>query len=789
MIRYSIRLKWALVCCVLMPLDGVAWAQEQSKQGTDAAASQLQEIVVTARRVRENLEKIPVSVTVVTARTLQEQQIKTVFDLEKLVPGLSVATPEGRAAESYFIRGANTTINNDPTNAPSVQPYLNEVPFYSTIGNFYDLQDVQVLKGPQGTLFGRNTIGGAVLFETKKPIDDFGGYITTTFGNYGREEGTGAINIPIYEDKVVLRIAGDVYHRDGFTHDLVTNQELDSRDYEGYRVSLRLHPIDEIESTTIYDALRVSAPTSQIIGEVDPNIKLGRVTAGFLYSLPPASGFFGIPVSAWYDQVAQVDACKPRCSLQGPQIQEYNLRNFGITNITTYHLSDDLTLKNIAAYRQNKQYIVSDLGGSALLQLYGGQGGQFNEIQVFSDEFQLQGESFKNQLKWVAGLYGEWRDPGQASVLNQTNLHGIAPPTSIFTYSHGYSRAIFGQGSYDLSDYIPKLTFTAGVRETWDTRQLIWKQTSGTTYSQVGNCLIPGLTSLSVADSRCAANFRAGFRAPSYDLSFDYQVTDDVLAYVAQRRGYKSGGFNQNAQDTQFASYQPEYMTDVEIGTKAQFDVGGVAVRTNADAYFEWYRGIQISQAVLNPQSGGIATVVLNGGISHIDGFELESTIIPNNWLQFTLSYALTNPVYEKAPSPTQVLSQTSRHTANVSARIDVPIPDNWGDDLALNLSGSYRSGTWANTYTVTDPTYALCPVCRITEARIGAFFVADANIDWKGVGGYPVDANFFVTNLFDRTYVQGMFPGPQLIGMTSYVYGEPRMYGIQLTYHFGAGD
>lgn len=266
--------------CSLIPLSFSNAALAQAEDGNPSAQSGAAsgEIIVTARRREESLQDVPVAVTAFASETLREKSIITQDDLVFHTPSLQIRAGGGqRSAGQFFIRGQGQS----QTGQPSVITYVNEVPAYDVpnAGNnvqFFDLENVQVLKGAQGTLFGRSTTGGAVLLTTKRPDNDIGGFLEIKGGNYNYVELTGALNIPIVRDKVLLRLAGNVVHRRGFTKSLVTGQNLDDKNREAYRATLLVTPIDGIENLTIFSGQHIDENgTGLVQASFNPNFLSG----------------------------------------------------------------------------------------------------------------------------------------------------------------------------------------------------------------------------------------------------------------------------------------------------------------------------------------------------------------------------------------------------------------------------------------------------------------------------------------------------------------------------------
>src|ERR1700733_1967522 len=249
----KVRIPLALACTASLfsltqPMPAFAQADQPS-----ASTGNLEEIVVTARRKEEKLQSVPVAITAFTPAALQEDHIESASDLAHRVPAL-VSSQETRGEQVVYLRGQGP--NGGQGGAPGVVTYFSEVPFYASgPGIYFDLDNLQVLRGPQGTLFGRNTTGGAVLFEPKRPTNNFEGYLQAQFGDYNLHAEEGAVNIPIIDDKLMVRAAFNIDQRDGFTHDYTTGKDLDNRDYWAFRLGVTWRPTDDLENYIVYDSL------------------------------------------------------------------------------------------------------------------------------------------------------------------------------------------------------------------------------------------------------------------------------------------------------------------------------------------------------------------------------------------------------------------------------------------------------------------------------------------------------------------------------------------------------
>jgi iron complex outermembrane receptor protein len=251
------RAKFLCTVAPILILSGAAMAQEKSESqdagtGTSHQASaSLEEVVVTAQRREEVSSKVPLSVTAFGAEQLAERSITTERDLQTSVPGLVVKTVTSETQLTYSMRAQSV----EPFSgvSPAVLAYTNEVEANTGApGSFYDLSSVQVLKGPQGTLFGRNTTGGAILYTTTMPGETLGGYFTQRVGNLGMLESLGAVDLPL-SDAVQLRLAGDYYSRDGYQKNIDTGQMLGGSTRSSGRATLVLRPTERLENKTIFE--------------------------------------------------------------------------------------------------------------------------------------------------------------------------------------------------------------------------------------------------------------------------------------------------------------------------------------------------------------------------------------------------------------------------------------------------------------------------------------------------------------------------------------------------------
>jgi iron complex outermembrane recepter protein len=736
------------------------------------STAEVQEVIVTARRVQENIQDVPLAVTAFTSEKLRENSIRSTHDLMFLTPGVTLNYQGSTGNPTFTMRGISKSAVGP--GLPSVVSYLNEVPLPNngSVLPTFDMSSVQVLKGPQGTLFGRNTIGGAVLVYTEKPQFKWGGYIDGLVGNLGWRQAEGALNVPIIADKVALRVAGQVQRRDGYTRDPV-NGDANDLHRQSVRVSLLIRPSEELENTTVYDQFSANE-----VGSGSGGVLYGVLPTGSIRS-PALAPFFNCGTSASCD----IDLFLAEQQQRGTRnttrsIPGLNkLRVSGVSNTTMLDLGG-VHLKNIFGYRRTTAISVNDSDATPFRLVTA-----FSEtrLQQYSDEIQATGKLFNDRVSWlVGGFYLKGMPYGPQTL----GLELLRPPSAALSYNNSsaylreQSKALFGQVSVNLGGLIDGLGVDAGYRYTWD---------------ELSGCSISTPSSVPIVPSSdCVA--RGGItgsvnsKAPTWTLALNYKPTEDVLAYVTTRRGYRGGGFNTPQFSPVLASVQtftPETLTDVEVGLKATWRKAEWRGHFNIAAYRSTYKDIQsIVRLAANFDGDGNpandptgAQLLANLADAKIKGVEIDASISPSR--RFTLSgvFSYIDPKYTAVSLPQSIANvpsalapfvYTSRYTYGFNARYVLPLRNDMGE---LALTGTYY---WADNQVIGDnlitPKYDLI----------------DLRLDWNHVAGKSIDLSAFVRNALDSKYVTASTVASAALGFYTALYGEPRTYGLEARYRFG---
>ena len=714
-----------------------------------AAPNPSGEVMVTARRRLEEARAVPMAIDVLDGRVVRDQRISELQDLQRYTPSLQTSQIN-RDDAFVTMRGQGPGVGA----FPGVLTYFNDVPFHGLgQGAYYDLSGIQVLKGPQGTLFGRNSNGGAVLFSSTRPGADFGGYLQGTVGDYADRELEGAVNLPLVKDTLLLRLAGSAAHRDGFTRLLGSDERLDDRGFQAGRISLSWLPNTAVRNDLVGDWTRIRTNgTSAILVGLNP--------AGPLAQFPPQSGIEQIA----FGLLAQQQALGPRVQVGASTDPRRKVNSWGLMDRLDVELGGGAVFTNIAAVRRYQRLFRSDYDGTPLplVDYSVTPDGWVTDETQYSEEAQVHGQA--GRLSYTGGAF--LQDNRASGDQRQLGVLYFQPIEQI-DQAHDLSRALYGEVSYDAGALLPGLSLTGGYRHTWDRR----RQRAATANLATGTCSGTG-----AVPPACLLEDVARFDAGNWNLAAQWRVSPAVTLYATARRGYKSGGLNLGQPFADRRVYGPEFLTDQEVGLKSAFSAGPAAVRFNLDAYRGKYSDIQVNALVID--STAIYNIVENGARATIKGVEADLTATFAGVFDLSLAYAYTDAAYDHyissiygdlsgAPWP-----YTSRHKGSVGAAWRLPELRGVGrPQLSVHYSFQSRS------------TFGYDPDPATREPGYG---LVDARLDLRQLAGKPVDLGLFVTNLGDKLYRTGVIGIYNSAGIDSAVYGEPRMFGAQLRVHFG---
>ncbi|HKU38401.1 MAG TPA: TonB-dependent receptor [Polyangiales bacterium] len=623
----------------------------------------LEEIVVTAQRRRTDLQKTPIAITALSSEELHERGAVDLQDVIEGVPNVQLITSSQASGGSnfaqLFIRGIGQT-DFYITKDPAVGLYVDGVYLARAPGSLLQLLDidrVEVLRGPQGTLFGKNTAGGAINVITKKPDGSFGGVADLQAGGQGRRGVAGSFQAPIIEDRLFMRVTGSALHQDGYYQRLEAGA-IDSRTADGNslgsyagRVSLLWSPSDEVEVILAADASqeRQTGTDYQAVAIFDdvPNIRL-------------YNDLVLAPIGQRYDS----SWVAPRPWATNSTTPSYdNTDVWGVSGTVSWGIGP-VQLKSISAYRALRAAARTDADGTPF-DIVASEGIEVKQHQI-SQELQLTGNSFDHHLAWVLGLWyfqedaedhqGSRQLVGLYEALEDAPPRSIAPPgqpadmcpadgsgpaetclggmgnplNKRFDLSRDFARelsgrsyAAFGQASVGIGD---ALGFTVGARFSREEKDFSYEETQPL---QADKSTFGKLT------------VKPAWNVFTPRLGVDYRFTRTLMVYASYAWGFKAGGITgRPARADLFQAMDPEWLITYEVGLKSEwFDR---RLRVNLAAFYSQYTDIQITRNTTDAQ-GMFIRVEQNAGDGNIKGFEAEVTAVPVKGLSLGAAVGYTD--------------------------------------------------------------------------------------------------------------------------------------------------
>lgn len=418
--RSAIRHGLSAAALALAGLASAAQAQDAASQEDQGG---IQDITVTAQRYEQNLQDTPLSIVAVDAGQLAAQGTDSLGSFDTFIPNVSIGgtAGQGSAIANFAIRGIGGAPSGFITQESAVGIYVDDILFARPNGALLDLLDVQrveVLRGPQGTLFGRNTAGGAIRYVSKQPVDRFEGSVKALGGSRDRYEISGVLNIPV-TDTIAVRLSAAKKSRDGYIHRIIDDTNVGGGDSTTLRGQLRWQATDRLEVNLTADLIRTSdngQPTLAV--NFSPNdlytaALYGVAVAGDppasptayngMRKLAPASVSVSGYTNAAQDFAFYTNQISGRYEVYGGLVPDINrFKSYGLSGTIAFDLTDDITLKSLTGYRDMSQFQAQDWDRTPIPLV------QLNEqidIEYFTQEFQLSGTAFNDRLKWVAGLF------------------------------------------------------------------------------------------------------------------------------------------------------------------------------------------------------------------------------------------------------------------------------------------------------------------------------------------------------------------------------------------------
>ena len=672
---------------IVISLVAIAWpepaAAQQAADASDADAEPITQIIVTARRREESLQDTPVAITALSGDELERQQVIGTTDLDKIAPNLqfhSYGTLTGNnSAAQVFIRGIGQT-DATPAVDPGVGIYIDDVYMGRAVGgalDFRDIASVQILRGPQGTLFGRNTIGGAVLLTTNAPGENAGNSVRLGVGEDSLYELYGAFDLPL-SDTWSARIALGGRQRDGYVERVADGKDLgDEKMYTG-QVALRWNPSESLDVTLRGDYTKEDENGSpfvfQTMNEAAVFVGSASQSAGcpdMIDPLPP-------PVL-----VGPLD--DPRCGNDAQEMGPYvnggnydaasTLENRGVSLVVDWGVNDVLSFKSITADRRLEWIGTRDADNTTLLILHTNYD---SESEQFSQELQALVDT--DRVDGVFGLYYFDEDSFDRLIVPLGN-----PGTSFDTQRVAMdteAAAAFTEWTFSVTE---AFSLSAGVRYTEETKGLqatmfnVAPASAPEPAPPTALCPFAGPPPTQTGCLFLTTNrFEREFNATTTSASAQYRFNERVMTYLSWAEGFKSGGFNQryNAAPPGNApiSFEPETAETFEFGLKLD---PTDSLRINIAAFSSDYDDIQMTYRL------GVVPLLFNAGVASIDGGEIELNYAPIPELRLDASLGYLDASFDSITPPPPFGPVTPTATATLTSSL--PFTPEWQGHFGLS--------------------------------------------------------------------------------------------------------
>lgn len=698
---------------------GAAYAQTPSA---------LEEIVVTAERRELNLQEVPASATVLTADSLARMGVDNVIEIQQVAPAVAINTYN---RSTYVnIRGVGIA-QSAPTSSPGVAFYMdgNFIAHEHTIAHsFYDIESIEVLRGPQGTLTGQNSTGGAIYVRTPTPsFDGVSGYVEATGANHDWKRAVGAVNIPM-GDVVAVRLAAVYDEKGSYTKNLGPSpSEPGASEMKGARASVRIQPTDGMTFDLRYEYFDLESDYNAIKNRNDPD---------------PRPFVIYEDAISFLNQDGYRAAFEARIDL-GSSVQ--------LRALTSYFEADNTDQADGDRTATALPVPAGLPTSGANTALYPGRIGlttQSFETSVTELNLLSTGDG---PVQWVIGaFYLDEETPTQVLRDNRNTVDFVQSNSTIDTMAFNESKSVFGQVDWRITD---RVALDVGARYSED--EQVYRRNT-----------IPG----------CASNCATGV-AKSDEVTgrvgLKYFASDDAMLYATVSRGYKAGGVNL---DPAFAPFGPETNEVVEIGAKTEVLDG--RLRINGDIYYSQYDGMQLSALTAAVPGGPLLPNTLNGPEARIYGAEIE-LLGQFGGFGFNLGGAYMEGKFNEAGVVTDTQTNTNRPIVKGQGMPFAPAYTLTGGieyemlfgDMSLTprIQAAYMDEQYATPF-------------KHPQTRVPSRTVVDARLTFKPMEALTIEA--FATNLFDKEYIAVQVQDASS-ATGGYIFGPPRQYGARLKYEF----
>lgn len=803
-------------CTVALPL--IAAQPVLAQEGS----SGLEEITVTAQRREQNIQDTPVSITAFTPERLDELGISNPIAMMDFVPNAIVSSGTGRGGESaqFSIRGVNEA-RISPVLDPGVAIYVDDV-YYGRpqVGflQFVDTERVEILRGPQGTLFGKNSTGGAVRYITKKPdLDGNNGYVDMTIGDYERIDIKGAFNA-VLSDTTALRVSAASFERDGYVKRLADGINLGNQDARAAQIQLRHQPSDRltVDFRADYSQTTDNNGAVKLIDYYNFNTDQDLPNPG---GPPNPASPSSSAIAAWNFQWGGTameyapDIPTSLYEVAGTGLVPWtDNESTGVTLDINWDFGDKTSLRSITGYRDMDSAFFRDADDAAHATTF------FDDhadwfLDFWSQEFQLSGLAFEDRLTWVAGLYYSNEENGFNEVADRDGRSTARYGALLLNDSalqETKSLGIFAQGTFEFND---AFALTLGLRYSEDDKNYtvsqvaMWNSQLDQLADDLGLAdLVPptyeGGTCDPSVQASCVSNAGVSggdtFDAVTPRVALEWRLSDDVMMYGSYSGGFKAGGTNDSVRDVD-TPFQEETLDSYEIGIRSTFADG--RVRANLTAFTMDYQDKQIT-VTTSPICNNRCTA--NAGDGEITGWEFDGMAAITDNLIWSLAVGTLDAKWDDITNPSAGVTYASPFSAAPELT--------WNTGLRLTSDLSNGSAIVTSLdYAYTDE-HASSPQDS-TTLYIPEYDLFNFRVRWISPDG-DYEVSVFCSNCADEEYVRAgngwaggtwntFFPYKEdntppytantqdplrnaAPGITIVHVGAPRMFGMQFRYNFG---
>ncbi len=819
--------------CLILSATAPTPAQEQERQKERVAG--LESITVTARKIEEDIQTTPVAVTALSAKELEQANFTEFKQIGYLTPNVRFENvPSQGMSATIGIRGVQQT---DPgvTFDPSVGIYEDGI-YNPRITNasfmLLDTERIEVLKGPQGTLFGKNTSAGAILVNSRDPDGSFGGWLRYRVGEDRLNAAEGAVGFPILGETLSARVAFLSTKHDGridvksipllagSPFDYKAADDVRDRGAKGFKAALRWLPSDSVEVVargyrmlssqntgnpfvpSHFDQDFASSTTSiqlnTLIPTPDRGIGSGPAAFGgfFAWAAPPVS-VTNPEVIAAMNFAAQNNDSETLYARGGT---DEDLDSLG----GSLKVSWDLGPLVITSLTGHREYRLDRRGATGQLAIESFTSNPLRDVdqpekgRSFSQELQLTGHAFE-RLTWAGGAYffKERVSDSSPAFFGFSGLPnpaaGLIFPASLTsldsTKSFVRSWGVYGQGSLQLTE---RLSVTLGVRTNYERRKLVRRTTTIFEGPLIGTVVVPGLDSTDPArrfdpvSGQTIPEPVGRFDGVQWVAGLEFAATDDLFLFFRAARGFRSGGYNARPSNpVQLRPFDPEFVTTYELGAKSGWL--DQRVRANLALFYSKYKDMQLS--VLFPCSTGVCANIANRSSADISGGELEvaTRLLPGLDLGGSLGVSYVRYTKGEFSSPRRDPQNVPILTYSLTGRYELPAFD--AGQLAAGLTWFWQSDNNGSTLAGLGSTGSGTDRCRFCRrVRQNAYGVLNGRVSFS-LDEHPIEIAVYGNNLFDREYFAG---GTDLgegsgFGVWTRNWQDRRNFGVELTYLFGS--